>query len=246
MVKHIVLVCIGLFIISGCQSQTKANKDEPRPVSQTQSDVRLPADATMRYDERNGSIFRMEGSNLSQYLQSDTSFQQLQSENRFSDIAIAFIAAYRRIFKLQDPSEEFRLISFNVEGSGQKHIRFSQFFMGIPIKSSEMIVHLNRFNQVHLVEARYIPTPSGLVIQPKLSEAGAFRKAAQELNRQDCPNCRSELMIFPDNSSKPHLAYRVSANAGVTQAWEIFIDAHSGEMLAKLSAVHSLGIPQMK
>ncbi|NJL59422.1 MAG: hypothetical protein HC887_07040 [Desulfobacteraceae bacterium] len=38
----------------------------------------------------------------------------------------------------------------------------------------------------------------------------------------------------------------MSASAGVTQAWEIFIDAHSGEMLAKLSAVHSLGIPQMK
>ncbi len=246
MVKHIVLVYIALFILSGCQNQVQMKKDAARSVPQPRPEVRLPADAVVRYDERNGSIFRIEGSNLSQYLQSDTSFQQLQSENRFSDIALEFLSTYRSLFKLQQPSEELRLMSFNVEGSGQKHIRFSQFFMGIPVKSSEMIVHLNRFNQVYLVEARYIPTPSGLVIQPKLTEAEAFRKAAQELNRQDCPNCRSELMIFSDNSSKPHLAYRVSANAGVTQAWEIFIDAHGGEMLAKLSAVHSLGIPQMK
>ncbi len=244
--KSIVIVCVWVFIMSGCQSQAQVKKEESVPISQARSNIKLPSDAAVRYDERSGGIFRMEGANLSQYLQSDKSFQQMQSENRFADIAIAFISEYRSLFKIQQPSEELKLVSFNVEGSGQKHIRFSQVFMGIPVKASEIIVHLNYVNQVYLVEGRYIPTPSGLLTQPKLSETEAFRKTAESLKRQDCPNCRSELMIFSDDSAKAHLAYRISANSGVTQGWEIFIDAISGEMLAKHSTVHNFGVPKMK
>lgn len=244
MFRHIAVICLCTGIIVSCQTQKMIEKTEISPAQQTQPE--LPPDATVRYDERNGCIFRMEGNNLSQHLENDKSFQALQSENRFSDIAIAFIDAYPSVFKLQRPSQELKAISFNVEGSGQKHIRLSQIFDGIPVRASEIIVHLNRANQVCLVEGRYLPTPSGLATRPVISEREALRRTAEDMKQADCPGCRPELIIFSDASAKPYLAYRVIVNPGMAQGWEYFIDAQTGNILTKLSTIRNTGSGKLK
>jgi Zn-dependent metalloprotease len=244
MLKYIAVICLCTGIIVSCQSQEMIKKTE---ISQAQkTEAELPHDAAVRYDERNGTIFRLEGNNLSQHLENNKSFQALQSENRFSDIAIAFIAAYHSAFKLLRPSEELKVISFNVEGSGQKHIRLNQIFDGIPVRASEIIVHLNRANQVCLVEGRYIPTPSGLPTRPMIAEKEALRKIGDDLKQEDCPGCRPELIVFSDASAKPYLAYRVIVNPGMAQGWEYFIDAQTGNILAKLSTIRNMGSGKLK
>jgi len=237
MLKHIAVICLCMGMIVSCQAQEPVKKpDIPKLQS---SDAGFPPDAAMRYDERSGCIFRLEGKNLSENLENDKSFQGLQSENRFADIAIAFIAAHHSAFRLLRPSEELKVSSFNVEGSGQKHIRLSQLFEGIPVRAAEIIVHLNRSNQVYLVEGRYIPTPSGLSIRPLITDKEALRKTADDLKQADCPGCRHELVIFSDTSAKPYLAYRVIVKPA--QGWEYFIDAQTGNILAKLSINPSPG-----
>ncbi|GEM_PF-2480183 len=233
MLKHIAAICLCMGMIVSCQAQEPVKKTE-NPKMQS-SDAGFPPDAAVRYDERSGAIFRLEGKNLSENLENDNSFQSLQSENRFSDIAIAFMSAHHSAFKLLRPSEELKVSSFNVEGSGQKHIRLSQIFEGIPVRAAEIIVHLNRSNQVCLVEGRYIPTPSGLSIRPLITDKEALRKTAADLKQEDCPGCRSELIIFSDTSVKSYLAYRVIAKP----AWEYFIDAQTGNILAKLSTIRN-------
>ncbi len=80
MLKHIAVICLCMGMIVSCQAQEPVKKpDIPKLQS---SDAGFPPDAAMRYDERSGCIFRLEGKNLSENLENDKSFQGLTNHFR--------------------------------------------------------------------------------------------------------------------------------------------------------------------
>jgi Zn-dependent metalloprotease len=201
----------------------------------------LPPDTQIRRDAARGTITFLRAKNLSEDLERDSDFRALQSANRFADIALAFLTAYRSSFHLQTPVDELVVKSVTTDDLGSKHIRLQQTFAGIPVWGAEIIVHLDQYNHVYLAQGSYIPTPSGLRTRPVLGSEEALRIVAEHVDGigPECRGCQAELVIFVPADNTPHLAYRVLAIVSLTEAWAIMIDAVTGTLREKLPTVYT-------
>lgn len=228
----------------GCKIQTTINHQ----ANLLNMDIKLPSDVVIRRNVQNETIIFLRGRNLSEGLEGDKNFRELQSKNLLSEIALAFLTAHRLLFKLIQPPDEFAVESITTDDLGLKHVRFQQVFEGIPVWASEIIVHLDQSNHVYLMQGRYIPTPVNVNTCPVLSQEEALRIVAEKLEETGlgCPRCRSELIIFAALDDRPRLAYRVLATPSVIEGWAFVIDAETGAVLEKLPTVYNGGIPPMQ
>lgn len=109
--------CAFSFSVIACsvvQAQPKRPLTIPvKPTSSQQSAAvqPLPAWAEIRRDLRLGTITFLKAPNLSEHLEHDPDFAQLQANKQFGDLARAFIHAYRANFRLTQPTNEFRVQS---------------------------------------------------------------------------------------------------------------------------------------
>ena len=183
----------------------------------------------------------MKAPNLSEHLEHDPDFAQLQARKQFGDLARAFIYAYRVDFRLIQPANELQVQSVETDALGLTHVRLQQTFHGIPVWAAELVVHLNADTQVYLVQGRYIPTPHNLSTDPELTEQAALQRAADHLGQPltGCLKCQADLVIFAAESKAPRLAYHVLALLNLAQGWEVMIDARTGEVLQQLSTIRT-------
>ena len=197
----------------------------------------LPARAEIRRDPRRGTITFLKAPNLSEHLEHDPDFSQLQASKQFGGLARAFIHAYRADFRLTQPANEFRVHSVKTDNLGLTHVRLQQTFHDVPVWAAELVVHLNADTQVYLVQGRYIPTPHNLSTDPELTKQTALQRAADHLGRPltECLTCQAVLVIFAAKGKDPRLTYRVLASLSVAEGWEVMVDAQTGEVLQKLS-----------
>ena len=198
----------------------------------------LLPDAGLRRDMR-GTVRFLRGENLSQNLERDPAFRALQAADRFAEIALAFLTAYRTEFRLVQPEDEMAVASVETDNLGFKRVRLQQSFRGIPVWGAELIVQLDRANHVNLVQGRYIPTPVRLRTIPEITGEDALATASVSLDTESgCPGCRSELVIFASDNQPPRLAYRVRVNVSMNEGWDIMVDAVTGAIFDKLSTVY--------
>lgn len=188
----------------------------------------------------------MKAPNLSEHLEHDPDFVQLQASRQFGDLGRAFIHTYRADFLLSQPANEFRVQSVETDTLGLTHVRLQQTFHGIPVWAAELVVHLNADTQVYLVQGRYIPTPHNLSTDPGLTEQAALQRAADHLGRPltRCLKCQADLVIFAAEGKAPRLAYRVLALLNLAEGWEVMIDARTGEVLQQLSILQRKRHPE--
>ena len=201
----------------------------------------FPARTEIRRDPRLGTITFLKAPNLSERLERDTDFAQLQANKQFGDLARAFIHAHRADFRLTQPASELRVQSVKTDNLGLTHVRLQQTFQDVPVWAAELIVHLNADTQVYLVQGRYIPTPHNLSSDPSLTNQAALQRAANHLGKPlaGCLKCQAALVIFAAEGKAPRLAYRVLALLSVVEGWEVMVDAQTGEVLQKLSTIQS-------
>ena len=199
----------------------------------------FPMPVEIRRDPRLGTITFLKAASLSEGLEHNADFARLRANNQFGDIARAFIEAYRDEFRLTEPAHELRVESVETDILGLTHVRLQQTFHNIPVWAAELIVHLNADTQVYLVQGRYIPTPRNLSIQPNLTDQAALQRVADHLGKPlaGCLQCQATLVIFAAEDTAPRLAYRILALLGLAEGWEVMIDAQTGEVLQKLSAI---------
>ena len=224
------------------QAQPKRPLTIPvKPISRQQSAAAntFPAQTEIRRDPRLGTITFLKAPNLSERLEHNTNFAQLQASNQFGDIARAFIEAYRAEFRLTHPANELQVKSVKTDDLGLTHVRLQQTFHDVPVWAAELRVHLNADTQVYLVQGRYIPTPHNLSTEPSLTDQAALQRTTNHLGKPlaGCLRCQATLVIFASEDTTPRLAYRVLALLSLVEGWEVMIDAQTGEVLQKLSAI---------
>lgn len=204
-------------------------------------DAQLPSDTVVRRNPENETIAYLQGENLSQGMEEDETFRRLQSENLLPQIALSFLNAHRSFFKLIQPADELRVKSLKTDNLGLKHVRFEQVFEGLAVWACEIIVHLDTSNHVYLLQGRYIPTPKDVNTRAGLSPEEACRIVANDLEAQgfDHKECRPELVIFVQTGDIPHLTYQVSVTPSLVEAWIFMIDAETGDVLMRLSNIHT-------
>lgn len=247
----VVFVFCTYSIISSCSGrnvQTNGKEIEIKPLNKAM-DLMLPNDTEIRRDLNNGTITFLKAKNLSESLEQDDTFCDLQKTNSYDKVALTFLSTYRTFFKIEHPADEFVVKKTTTDDLGFTHVRLRQSFSNILIWGAEIIIHLDQSNHVYLMQGRYIPTPSSLDTAPVLSSDEVLQIVAENLTGKSFnrDNSKPVLVIFVADDNKPHLAYKVPASVSLVEGWEFFVDAKTGSILGKIPTVYTNSItPKLK
>ncbi len=153
---------------------------------------------------------------------------------------------HRERLRLVEPHRELRLLSLHTDELGISHLRFQQFYEGIPVWAADLYVHIQPSGELTLLNGRYIPTPVGAPTQPRLSPENAIERARNhvwqlttftplpdilfELHPELQPFTAS-LLLFPHPLTQAvFLCYEVNVAANLVEHYTVFVDALDGSI----------------
>lgn len=143
--------------------------------------------------------------------------------------------------------EDFKIQSIQVDPHGKSHVRLQQYYKGIPVYASEVIVHLNAQGQGEVFNGRYLVFKDAVETTPGISASQAVNTAKQNITKGKTWRPLSQLektlvqheeplttlCVYEDRAliKKNVLAYHVVYTPTLHARWEYFIDAQTGKVL---------------
>jgi Zn-dependent metalloprotease len=159
-------------------------------------------------------------------------------DSRDETTAVTFLRENAALFLLDDPEHELRLANRQADDLGGAVLRFTQHYEGLTVWPAEIGVHLNAAGNVDLVDCAFVPTPSDVAIQPKLTAKDSEAKARDAVNGGASATIQApDLVIYSPLDQPPKLAWKMAASVALDQAWWVIIDAQNGDTLAMISRV---------
>ena len=170
------------------------------------------------------------------------------SKQAANDKAKQFLNEKKNILKITDPESEFQIISSNQDESGNSHVRFQQYYMGLEVWAKDVYVHLDPYGNISSFNGRYKETPSGIVNTfSKISQDDAAGTALNDLSLKmtietisdnfkqllDYDEPKKKKIIWYDTFKQPHLVFLVEIRPNIKDDWYYFIDAQTGFILNK-------------
>lgn len=160
--------------------------------------------------------------------------------------AFAYLEAIQNIISIKQPKNEFSVSNIQSDQQGQLHIRMQQTFEGIKIYGSEIMLH-TKANDIQLFNGRYFPTPTLDIRQRNVTQTAAeqivktaisdettlLELSPEALKLVDGEPLKSTLMIYhsEDHPEQPRLIWHVEIIPNITNRWEYFVDANTGEII---------------
>lgn len=159
-----------------------------------------------------------------------------------------YLSEVRSLMQIELPEQEFVSQRAWKDTQGAQHIRLQQHYQGVRVYGSEIIVHADQATTVQGLNGRYIASPTTLDPVPTVNESDAvatslarFRQEGslqsltseqQQMLNYTAPS--AELVILPSwEVSQPTLAWRVLVRPNFLDHWEVFIDAHTGQLISR-------------
>lgn len=171
------------------------------------------------------------------------------------------LKALKAYLKIENPGEEFRIISRQEGKNGYVHYKLQQFFREVPVYGGELTVHL-KDDQIELMNGSSFATPSLNRVKPAISVERAEQKALMEAGKiteikqltsfqkevMGLQPFQSELFVYHSDmwEGQAHLAWRIEVVPNIHHREAYFIDAHTGEMLSHQSLLckaHAAPLP---
>jgi len=158
--------------------------------------------------------------------------------------AYDYLKAIKAPILIKNPSEEFQVIDRKTDDLGQTHFKMQQTFKGIKVYGGQVWLHAQD-GKVNLFNGRNYPTPRLDNITPNISKEDAQAIASQDVNlktrvkelskmeqRLIGEQTAPELLVYhPIEKAEARLAWRYKFHPNVSNEWEYFIDAQSGEII---------------
>lgn len=145
-----------------------------------------------------------------------------------------FLRANRLLMRLDDPDAELKLESSERDDSGATHLKFSQWFRGLPVWPSGLGVHLDAQGNVDSVDGAYVPTPVGVAVTPILSIEQAVAQAKQSAGTNS-ESKNAVLIVYAPLNQAPRLAWKFGLSAGLFDSWIFVVDAINGQILSRVT-----------
>ena len=158
----------------------------------------------------------------------------------------AYLEAISELINIEQPNNEFSITNTHTDAKGHLHVRLQQSFEGIKIYGSEIMLHHNTTDP-QLFNGRYFPTPQLDIRQRNISQTQAeetvksaiinetslVELSSEALKFVDGEPLKSTLMIYhpTNNIDAPRLVWHVEIIPNITNRWEYFVDANTGEIL---------------
>jgi bacillolysin len=179
-----------------------------------------------------------------------------------TDAGMKVLTDLKQTLKIENPTDEFRLMSDVKDELGCDNIRYAQYYKGIPVWNRDLYVHLGSDGYPSVINGTYEPTPTGVNTTAGIVPEAAMIVCIRDLQVQQqwAPIAKSasiyqalsaqpeaKLVIFPIEGKQPKLAYEVSINANLLQSYFYIIDAATGEIIQRTDHYCSLiGDPKLR
>ena len=160
--------------------------------------------------------------------------------------AFAYLEAVQELINIKNSKDEFSISNIQTDEQGHLHIRLQQSLEGLKIYGAEVMLHSNDTN-IHLFNGRYFSTPQLDIRQQSITRAQAeqivksniveettlLELSPDALKLVDGEPLKSTLMIYhpEENPEQPRLVWHVEIIPNITNRWEYFIDANTGNVL---------------
>lgn len=151
-----------------------------------------------------------------------------------------FFNQNKDIFNINNPKDEFEVISEKTDNLGSTHIKLQQVYKGIPLFGKEYIVHFNESGNVYAVNGKFDNIAYKKLKNSKkddkyISKDSAIESAKSEIEfNKLIADPSPELYYYEvEGSYLPVYEVRLSFIDPEPGDWYIFIDAKSGDIVNK-------------
>lgn len=165
-----------------------------------------------------------------------------------SDKAIKqYLKQNGKVFK-GNPSERLKLIDHTTDNLGYKHFRYVPVVNGVPVKDSQVIIHVDKSNNVYAINGELNNDASAKTANSKKLSANqaldhafkAIGKSPEAVSNGNVANKnKAELKAAATKDGKYRLAYDVTIRYIEPEPanWEVTVDAETGKVLKKQNKV---------
>jgi Zn-dependent metalloprotease len=160
------------------------------------------------------------------------------------------LAGYGKLLGVSDP-QELVLVSSVADRLGQTHVSFRQSYCGVPVYGTMLRAHLDADEQLLAINGLLVPDIAPLNPTPVISAVDAEARAVAIVAAQErhlsgtLSSLPATLQIYRDGLARGtpgrnHLAWEVEVSDGRAIRELVYIDAHSGIIIDRVSGVHQL------
>ncbi|MCY9209794.1 neutral metalloprotease NprE, partial [Bacillus subtilis] len=158
-----------------------------------------------------------------------------------------FLKKNSNIFK-GDPSKRLKLVESTTDALGYKHFRYAPVVNGVPIKDSQVIVHVDKSDNVYAVNGELhnqsaAKTDNSQKVSSEKALALAFKaigKSPDAVSNGAAKNSnKAELKAIETKDGSYRLAYDVTIRYVEPEPanWEVLVDAETGSILKQQNKV---------
>jgi bacillolysin len=186
-------------------------------------------------------VHRQPGARVPYWVTGRIPLTEFSTDDTTTEQAKDFWAEYGAAFGLSDPDEELVLRSATRDRLGMTHVRYDQRYRDLPVFGRQLVLHFSggAVSTVNGDVAPAIEVPTGPeVTAPAAAWVARLRLAKlRPLSGQKPPT----LMIYVEESGRPHLAWRVTVATGRPLGlWRVFVDALTGEVIVSYDDLHTV------
>ncbi|NBB80401.1 MAG: hypothetical protein GVY36_13335 [Verrucomicrobia bacterium] len=148
-----------------------------------------------------------------------------------------FLATNVGLFLVDRPHEEWDVRRESNGVAGNTAVRFRQKYDGLEVYPSGLTVELDEQGHVRLVTGAYSPTPAELEIDPTLTVDDALSLAREHVTEGESGELETRELLIYAYERKPTLAYKIELRTAIDVRAQVFVDAHSGEIISEVNAL---------
>lgn len=126
--------------------------------------------------------------------------------------------------------EESDLVVYSEKTSlAGSNVRLRQYYQGVPVYLSEIVVHISPRNEVTYVTNNYDPTVQTINTSPALNKPAAMDLAMKAIDAQGKVNYSSNDLYVYNRGEATQLIYKIVIEAEAPLgSWEVLLDANTG------------------
>jgi len=167
------------------------------------------------------------------------------SAQAMRETAAAFINQHAQAFGLATGMAELQLRNTETDNVGSTHLTYMQQYAGLPVFGAVLKVHMDAAGQVSVVTGTMIPdiTVSSAAARSTSEVEKTALRYIESLKPGNTLTMRGDrLLIFREGLAKGvpgpnHLAYEVEIGNGTNVREFVFVDAHNGKIIDRISGV---------
>ncbi len=162
--------------------------------------------------------------------------KSVTSLSSFYEVAMQQLQIQSQKYDIDLEGVHLAFVAENKDESGNVHVKLQPKIQDIPIWSKQIIVHLDKHNNLYTVSGK-LPSTSVSSAQPIVDEQQA-QSSAKEFLEKDSAEWNAlltELMFFPNDKQKSlELAYKITLQRGLERQF-VFVSALRGDILTQFS-----------